>query len=391
MLRLWDSLVLASALFGAALAHAVPLSPEDASMRIRKWFYSDQNLHYKFGQGWPQIEAIAREHDLELVKLADEYEWAQDILLFDLKGRFVETASYPDSRFFDASFFQGLSRGIYDEESGSRRADSSKFRSSRALKFSYPEGGALISGFFANGDAYILTDTSLLARAHKFLEHKENRVFGLEEVKLRVAEDFHVKPEHLYALQISGHLDLQMLALPGGKILLNDPRLNASVAKRLLVEADGPEKARLEGIVDIYTKGWTRYYSDRAPEHLRGKPMQAKRLPYDEHDIKLLNEIEAQLSKDFEVLRVAGEFHEMDPEVDFSPRENINFFNAFHGRDSKGRYFQLSNSSRGLPLLEKYWKDLIQKEIGETSAAVYFPGLYSGGAGLDCSGAVSVE
>jgi hypothetical protein len=384
-------LLLAALLAGSQSAQSVPLSPEDGSSRIRKWYYSDQNLHFKFGQPWSQIEAIAKDHDLELVKIEYEYEWTQDILLFDLKGRLVETADYPDEGPFHAPFYEGLTRGIYDEESGAQKANRARFSSSRGLKYSYPEGGALISGFFSSGQPYVLTDTSLLNRAKKFIEYQEKRAVSEAELRRLVAEDFQVKPEHLYALRIQGHLDLQILALPGGKILLNDPRLNAGVLSQLLGEADGLERTRLEGIHEIYTAGWTRYYSDRAPEHLRGKPMQEKRLPYDAHDMRILDEIAAQLSKDFVVVRVAGEFHEMDPKVDFQPREDINFFNAFHGRDSKGRYFQLSNSTRGLPSLEKYWKNLIQKEIGDTAAAVYFPGLYSRGAGLDCSGAVSAE
>lgn len=385
------SVFFTASMLSSTISHGQALSPEDGSMRIRKWYFSDQNYHYQKNETWLKIENIAREHDLQLIKLQNEYQWAQDLLFFDLKGRFVEPAAYPDGRFDEGAYHGGLTRGIYNEEFGITRSDPTQFLSSRSLKVAFPEGGALISGFFKSGEPYILTDESLLFRAQEFIKKSENLTLSLDEVKIRVAQDFQVKPQHVYALKAKGHLDLEMLALPGGKILVHDPRLNARVLNDLIPRSQGSERKRLESMLDIYTNGWARYYSDKAPPDLRGKPIQDKRLPYHPNDLRLLDAIQEQLSKDFTIVRVAGEFHEMEQKVDFFLKENINFFNAFHGKDAQGRYFQLSNSSRGLPLLEEYWKNLIQKELGDFSASVYFPGLYSGGAGLDCSGAVSVE
>ena len=66
--------------------------------------------------------------------------------------------------------------------------------------------------------------------------------------------------------------------------------------------------------------------------------------------------------------------------------DSINFFNGFTGRNASGEVFQITNGGRGLSSLENYWRGLL---AGYGAARVYFPGYYSSGAGLDCSGAPS--
>ena len=49
----------------------------------------------------------------------------------------------------------------------------------------------------------------------------------------------------------------------------------------------------------------------------------------------------------------------------------------------------MTNEAKNLKILENYWAEIIHQHSAHHSVEVYFPGIYSLGAGLDCSGALS--
>jgi len=360
-------------LLAATSSHAfeAPLSAEDASGRVERWYFSEANRHFKNAQVWQEIQHIANEHQITLVSLGSVYEWVQDAALFDERGRFLKPAAYQGE---DELF--GLTLGIsraWDESPDQVPyfLESEAIAESSSLSVSFPEGGALISGRLQSGEAYVLAGGHLVLRAQRHLTRLEGRPYSFQEAHERVARDLRVSPELLIELPSRGHLDLQVLALPGGVVLIHDPSLVAPRLKTLLHEASDSERQRLQRMISLY----------------EGTLMGASK-PYDDETLLYVERLERILSKHLRVIRVAGVFLESQEERPRGLVDRINFFNGFQGRDASGRFWQLTNRAEGLGVIERWWKRLMQ-ELLQEDAHVYFPGIYSLGAGIDCSGALS--
>jgi hypothetical protein len=110
--------------------------------------------------------------------------------------------------------------------------------------------------------------------------------------------------------------------------------------------------------------------------------------PYHQLDLNMLDKIELALEKDLEVIRVAGVFNDWET-GSYLKDEKINFFNGLQGLDPEGNHWVMTNEAKNLKILENYWAEIIHQHSAHHSVEVYFPGIYSLGAGLDCSGALS--
>ncbi len=370
---------LAAGLVGAAKA-ATPLMPEDGSGRVEAWYFSQENAHFKDPRRWAEIEAISHRHGFRLESLERSYEWAQDVALFDEAGRFVGPADYPVSTpGMSLPWFDGLTRGVYDDENpeGPYRLPLARFEHSRSLAVAFPEGGALISGRLSGGEAYVLAGGGLVARARSFLVRTKGREVSHAEAHREVARDLGVLPENLLELPARRHLDLFLVPLPGGRVLLDDPRLVVPTLDEVLPQATGEERVRLEALRRFYTEGFT-------PSWARSS---LPRMPYDAVELASLDRIAEILSTRLEVIRVAGRFSEVDSRKS-GTSETVNFFNGFQGTDASGVHWMVTNQAEGLPSFERQWRERIRRESPARPVEVYFPGRYTPGAGIDCSGAI---
>lgn len=332
-------------LFGASL-EARSLFPEDASHVVKAWYFSSENRHYKNKTVWTQLEMISKKHNFELINIGPSYEWSQDSLLFDEQGSFLITPPIEDSSFLD-----GISLGISRswEEDPDRipfritQEFPFRFHSYRQLNLAFVEGGNLISGRFVNGEPYVIVEERVVSRAQKYIKAMKGIVISYKEAREAIAEELGVQPSRLYEIRSNKHLDLLMMPLPGGIILLHDPNKVPFVLESVAKLNSSP--------IDPYS-----FANDQ------------------------LNAIENQLSDDFKIVRVAGAFEDLQ----------INFFNGFQGRDEKGNYWQVTNSAKGLKNLEEYWEATVKAHLPNENVSLYFPGIYSYGAGIDCSGAVGL-
>lgn len=357
-----------------------PLMPEDGSGRVEAWYFSQENMHFKDSRRWAEIEAISHRHGFRLESLGRTYQWTQDVALFDESGRFVGPADYPASTpGLSLPWFDGLSRGVYDDENpeGPYRLPLSRFARSRSLAVAFPEGGALITGRLSGGEPYVLSGGGLVARAQSFLVRVKGHEVTHDEAHLEVAKDLGVRPENLLELPSHRHLDLFLVALPGGRVLLDDPRLVVPTIDEVLPQTSGEERARLELLRQLYVDGFVPSWARNA----------SPRRPYDSFDLASIDRIAAILSTRLEVIRVAGRFLEVDSRGS-GTSESVNFFNGFQGTDASGVHWMVTNQAEGLPSLERHWRDRIRRESRARSVEVYFPGRYTPGAGIDCSGAI---
>lgn len=338
-------LILLSQVLTYVAIGAEPLFPEDGSKRVSFWYFSSSNRHFNNHKVWSELLKISSKHNFELRSIGNYYNWMQDALLFDQNGTLLVMAPYSDQSFLD-----GINIGIArswddDQETAPLRItpDSNfKFKSYRQLSATFVEGGNLISGRLKNGKPYVLVDQTAVIRAQKYLSHKLSNTVTYDYAKKSVARDLGVEPKHLYELKTYKHLDLILMPLPGGKILLHDPQKTSSVLK---------EYAGIHNHAS----------------HIK------------DFETDKLSEIEDKLNEDFEVIRVAGAFENL----------GVNFFNSFQGLDENGVHWQITNSANEYKGLETYWRKVIKTHSPRPNTLTYFVGIYSTGAGINCSGAVS--
>jgi len=259
------------------------------------------------------------------------------------------------------------------------------------MEWTFLEGGALVTGVLADGAPYAIVTGSPVEGARLLYERRKGEKISAAEAEKLVAADLRVSPENLFIVTLSGHIDLVLTPLPGGVVLLSDPAKTVEVIRGVLA-ANPPaaEIKRLESLLELYRNGWQPLYSQNAPADIAGKPMGSRQYAYDANDVRLLDNIEKTLSGRLKVVRVAGVFKEIqtysNSKDSFYIADRINFFNGFTGSNASGEVFQVTNGSRGLSTLEKYWSGLL---AGLGAARVHFPGSYGNGAGMDCSGAPS--
>ncbi len=352
--------------FTAASDRAVgaPIFPEDGSIRAGTWWVTRdaENSLIPFSE----LEGLLRRYEIRLGVSNFDYSYLQDVLLFDVDGKAL---IQPDMRRADPSALRDLTLGIYngeenrltryDEESAARDR-----RTFRHLRGTLVEGGALITGKKPDGKTYAITPIETLKRTQTFL--------GLSEPEARqaIADDFEISVENLITLSpTAGHLDLSIQALPGGVVLVHDPRLTAHSlrAARADPAASPQEKALLDEMIAEAEVAPDTFYQtlfDRNAESIRAAGLK--------------------------VIRSAGRFS--IPQTWLNTRrsfERVNFFNGTVLRGANDELLVLTNRAAGLPSLERIWAQALSQWIGLSPENVHFIGSYSIGAGLDCAGATS--
>ena len=353
-----------------------PLFPEDGSSVVSKWYFSGHNLHFKDPIRWKKIEEIARKHKFQLINIGQFHEWVQDILLFDTEGSFVAQAPYPFIPGGESDLTAGLTFGVANEDQLLRITTDYaqtywKLKTSE-MATTFIEGGELITGVNRDKLPYAIITNDVIGRARAFIKYKDGADPGEDKAKALVALDLKVDLERLYVVNSSQHIDLLMFPLPNGKILLNDPRKVSSTLKSLTLKASESEKIILDRMISFYEKGHAK----------------SGQFPYHQLDLNMLDKIELALEKDLEVIRVAGVFNDWET-GSYLKDEKINFFNGLQGLDPEGNHWVMTNEAKNLKILENYWAEIIHQHSAHHSVEVYFPGIYSLGAGLDCSGALS--
>ena len=349
---------------------ASPLHPEDGSARVTHWTIANRGATGIFD--YVAFRAGMKREGIQLRILADiPNSYLQDLGFMSDDGGWVSNANYPSVLGNDA-LFEGLTMNVANEEWGPvfvspDRATQGGMRVNRQMKITFAEGGALISGRRASGTPYIIAEESVIDRAIAFA--------GLSRANTiqQVAEDLGVLEQDLILVSSGKHLDLLMLATPGGKILLSDPRLNPSlIAEALTLSKKTQErhelfqlKATSESLLTSNT--W------------EGQSLRTT--------LQSLDEMERVLKQaGLEVVRIPGSIP--DPSHD---RHWINFFNGFLGRNASNQLFFFTNSTRGLPSLETAFSRLLATETKIDPDRVYLVGSYSDGAGIDCAGVPSYE
>ena len=307
-----------------------------------------------------------------------DYEWTQDVAFFRQDGSVALLADAPPRLLQQL----GLTMGVLNNEDGYPQltalaeADAAGLDLPyRRMRYTFLEGGGLITGRFADGRPYAITTQSPVYGAALIYEYLNGATIGETEARRLVAEDLGVEPSDLFVVPARGHLDLFITPLRGGTLLLSDPGRSLAALKSLLPKAPPAERKRLKAMIKLYREGWKRY-PDSRPE-----------FPYDENDQKLLDAAAAALAGRFTVVRAAGVFQELvkyGNSDGLYPADYINFFNGVTGANAAGELFQITNSGRGLTALEAYWTELLS---GLGVARAHFPGSYALGAGLDCTGA----
>ncbi len=357
---LWIFLLLNASLLQAQIY------PEDGSSLLGTWNFGTKSLMLK-NQGFAQA---AEKEGIELRRVPFDYEYFQDISVWGDDGRLFIMAPMPAD---DRIMGNNITRGVMDDEDGFWRLTYLQAQVAeragipfKKMKWTFFEGGNAISGRFANGDTYIILENGALERTRNYYFWKTKIEISDEEAKELIAQDLEIKAENVFSVDMYQHLDLYMVALPGGRILLHDP-LKALDALKLALQDDEnsqEEQKRLLELIDYHENGRKPYsWSSYIERH------------YSDTLLSFLNKIEADLKDRFEVKRVAGIFD-----------ERTNFFNAFLGKNSHAKTFFITNHARGLKALERHWADLLREE-GFEREHVHFVGGYGYGAGIDCAGA----
>ncbi len=362
--------------------------PEDGSLPMKAWYTSGQRHRAYSGLG----EILERE-GVALKDLGFDYEWIQDVALFSSQGDLILQADMPA----DPEILTNLTRGVLNDDCVPclrrlTREDSRRLGiAARQMQWTFLEGGEMVTGRLSSGETYAILGDEVLKRTMAFHKQKTGREIGEASAKELVAADLGIKPSHLLSVRASGHLDLVMTALPGGRILLSSPAKTAEVLRDLLAKNPPAEEARrLGAMLALHERGHQRLYSSDAPPDLAGKPMGDPELPHRPAEVAELDAIEAALKGPLQVIRVPGVFKELDTYANSKSlyiADAINFFNGFVG-SSQGGLFIATNGAGGLSSLEEYWRGVLSRH-GVDPKRVHFPGRYRSGAGLDCAGAPS--
>ena len=349
------------------------LYAEDGSMPMHVWYHGE-NLDRHVIDGNLFKQHLERE-GVSLKSLNYPYDWVQDLSLFAADGSFLLMAPFE----FDEDYCYGLTMGIFDDESGYphikrlRPEQAEKLNlKTRQMQWTFVEGGEMISGQFANGETYAIASSDVLQRTLYDYHQRFQKEISPDEGKELIAKDFQIKKENLFFVESYEHLDLNIMAIPGGKILINDPKLVPETIKNII------SQQKLNFLEEKDLLGIKNYYENiYLLDAYQGRQL-----------MRMLDKIEKDLESRFKIIRVAGKFLGPQYYTWGGARDRINFLNAFLGKNPQGNVFVFTNSAQGLHTLEKYWRKILNK-FDIQDEHIYFDGNYSSGAGLDCLGAGS--
>ena len=389
----------ASAAPDAARQAADHVFPEDGSLPMRTWYHGSL-----FGTGRPSDQAVAAALAAEGVRMQSlgfDYAYAQDIALFSRGGSLLLNADMPA----DGDILSGLTRGVGNIDDGEMNVTRLEAGHAarlglpqRSMKWTFLEGGEMVSGRYADGRPYAILSQNIIRRAQGFYKLQTGKVLDEKSALILVGADLGISPEDLFPVTAGKHLDLVLQALPGGVILLSDPGQTVPTIERILAgNIPEDERLRLLAMRELYINGYQNRYSKSAPEDIRGKPLGPVQMPDNDDSLRLLSAISRSLASRLRVVRVAGVFKEALPYANNPPdasglyiADEIDFFNGFVGRGPGGNLFVITNQARGLSALQSYWRDALAAR-GVAPERVHFVGDYSHGAGIDCEGAGSPQ
>jgi len=374
--------------------------PEDGSQALAAWYSS-----YRWAEDTVDLHVLSALLKAEGTALADtrfDYAWTQDVALFTANGTLLLQAPMPD----DPDILVGLTEGVLNRKGGlirTKRLTAQDARRAglafRRMRWTFVEGGELITGRYRDGRTYAIMDRDAAERTRAFHFEQTGKEISETRARALVAKDLGIEPADLYFVDSGAeHLDTVMMALPGGRLLLQDSRLSAAVLRSLLRERPPREEKRL------LAKMLRQYETRKRPDPALGlrkhqaPPSRQRLCPYDPAwEAAWLDGLEAALRPRFRVIRVAGSFKSL-PDRDGGSgadeegacTDEANFLNGFLAADRTGRLSAFTNAAHGLPSLERYWREVL-KEHGIPGHRVHFLGTFDEGAGLDCAGALSGE
>lgn len=240
-------------------SEAAPLAAEDASHVVREWYYAADGDYWKdAGFSNSAVFEALLGMGVKPVPFPFHSNWLQDQLFFDRKGGVVLNADYPADR----DVLQGtLTIDVFsDEEYGLKRIDEKQAAllggGSRVMHTSFLEGGAVLSGTFKNGEPYVITTESVVERMIRFVASRSRRTLSREQALNALASDLEVPVANLFLIPVQRHLDTLILPLPGGRLLVHDPKRVLTVLSALMRDSTlGPyERGLLERSLPHYSQ-----------------------------------------------------------------------------------------------------------------------------------------
>jgi hypothetical protein len=357
-------------------AGSYPLFPEDGSQKITKWYYSEKELPYLYQNNeWDEVLEAFEKEDITPIntKIGSFF---QDLGFFDTKGNLL-VQHFPlnyqndDNRY--EAYFKGFTQEIFVQvEYG--QAPIVNFLSSedlkafdvqsRTLKDTFIEGGASISGKFANGEDYLLVNHSAYLGLKTYFQDRYGEKITEQEIKKKIESDLNLKTGNFIVLVGTSHihLDTFMKALPNGNLIIDAPAEKIALLEKLYRETQNPE---ILNYLDV-EKSKTNFFYRNA--------------------IKKTKKI---LAKRFKIKDIPGVFsRKIKMNGSFWETKDINFFNGVSGKNNSGDSFFITNAAVDVSELEDFWQKNLES-YGFLKNHVHFVGRYKGNAGLDCMGSPS--
>jgi hypothetical protein len=259
---------------------------------------------------------------------------------------------------------------------------------------SYIEGGNLLAGMRANGEAFALVGRDSLAVTRAALERDLDRPVEDDELLAIVAKDLGVAPNEVHPVEQPGdfHLDMYMSVVGEGEVLLNDAREAARLQAQWLHEdlealrpAPLPESATAQ----------ERTRHQQAMDRYEAKAQSvAQSIPLLEADAARSAKFEALVQRDLEaagmtVHRVAGVFknprgHRLGDQLRL---QAMNFINAEKGTAPDGKRFMVLLG--GDPRAERAFETKLRTELPHLAERLHFMDASLTGPSLEMDGGIN--
>lgn len=363
------------------------LFPEDGSQRVEVWYFSARVLenNLRADIAWREVYAdmyfAFKAEGVEMRDIGYDYDWVQDIALFDKLGNLILMAPMPER----SDVLLELTEGVYNDALAKPKLERLSETNAhqlgipqRSMRYTLVEGGEMISGRFKNGRPYAILRDAVRRRTQAYYAWLHKKPLSSTQATALISRDLGIPATDLIFINLDAHVDLYIQALPGGRVLVQDHKLTLPVLRTLVKRSkEKDEKTRLQAMVKLYSR-----------PHLPQQTTNAVIMPvaYDKAEALSLDVAAIALAKRFSVRRVTGIFREPIRTFPFRVEDRINFLNGVTGRNHRGRVFVVTNRGGNINILHAYWVKVLQAE-GVRKQNIHFVGEYNDGAGLDCMGA----